>query len=194
MKLSRCLCLLLAGSVLAESPIVPRGGGPAFFCRQGANRSGMMAVVYVSVFNQATIAEAYAEVQRRRPIVYLEGKWQGDATLLATATGFEPQLQALGVEWVSHYEVPRRRGARMALTAAPPSHPPPAQDPNLRQIVGAKWVGSTQECAGGQCRSRRFCGALALECKFSGIVCACWAICGWRGQSSSVPSKTKAFN
>lgn len=107
--------------------------------------------MYVAAFSQATVAETYGRVQLRRPIVYLDGRWWAEDTLLQTATGFEPQLAHLGRLWAAQLDPPRR------LVPTPPSQPPPQQAPNLRQTVGAKWGESTQECAGGQFRLRCLC-------------------------------------
>lgn len=69
--------------------------GVLFYCKQGANRSGLIGVLYAALCLNADINYAYQAVQALRPIVYLEHRWQSKATLLEVALQLEPQVKSL---------------------------------------------------------------------------------------------------
>ena len=71
--------------------------GVLFYCKQGANRSGLIGVLYAALCLNADINSAYEAVQALRPIVYLGHRWQSEATLLEVAWQLEPQVKRLAV-------------------------------------------------------------------------------------------------
>ena len=69
--------------------------GVLFYCKQGANRSGLIGVLYAALCLNSDIKYAYEAVQALRPIVYLGHRWQTEATLLEVAWQFEPEVKRL---------------------------------------------------------------------------------------------------
>lgn len=69
--------------------------GVLFYCKQGANRSGLFCVMYTAMLLNTRINYAYRHVQGLRPIVYLDRRWEGLPSLLDTARRFDVRLARL---------------------------------------------------------------------------------------------------
>lgn len=71
--------------------------GVLFYCKQGANRSGLVGVLYAALCLHSGIEYSYRAVQALRPIVWLDHRWQNERSLLEVAWQLEPRVKALAV-------------------------------------------------------------------------------------------------
>lgn len=74
--------------------------GVLFYCKQGANRSGLMATMYTAALQGESVDDAYLQLWKLRPIVALDEAYQDSPTVaIEFARGWEANLYRLTMDW-----------------------------------------------------------------------------------------------